>query len=59
MGNGSYCTLMPVNTPEEVLKKGLEKIMDKIKDKCIEGDCPKRMLEEMSWIKPGLIRRNK
>jgi hypothetical protein len=53
--DGSYCTLMPVNTPEHVLKKGLERIMDTISDKCSVGDCWKKggkIFEELSWIEP-------
>jgi hypothetical protein len=53
--DGSYCTLMPVNTPEDILKKGLERIMDTIYDKCSTGDCWKRggkVFEELSWIEP-------
>jgi hypothetical protein len=53
--DGSYCTLMPVNTQERILKKGLERIMDIINDKCGTGDyCEnsKKILEELSWIEP-------
>jgi hypothetical protein len=53
--DGSYCTLMPVNTSEDILKKGLERIMDTIHDKCVVGDCWKgggKVFEELSWIEP-------
>lgn len=50
--DGSYCTLIPVHTEENVLKTGLEMIMDRVKDNCQDGDCPKKVLEELSWIGP-------
>ena len=50
--DGSYCTLMPVDTTETVLRKALERIMDAVKDKCNDGDCPKKVFEELSWIEP-------
>ncbi len=50
--DGSYCTLVPVDTPEHILRKALERIMDAVKDKCVDGDCPKKVLEELSWINP-------
>jgi hypothetical protein len=52
---GSYCTLMPVDTPEQILRKGLERIMDAINDKCGQGDCCEncgKLFEELSWIEP-------
>lgn len=55
VSDGSYCTLMPVRTSEYVLRKGLERIMDAIKDKCSKGDCIescKKVFEELSWIEP-------
>lgn len=50
--DGSYCTLMPVGTPEPILRKGLERIMDAVNDKCENGNCPKKVFEELSWIEP-------
>ena len=50
--DGSYCTLMPVDTPEPILRKGLERIMDAINDKCENGICQKKVFEELSWIEP-------
>lgn len=53
--DGSYCTLMPVNTSEDILKKGLERIMDTIYDKRCVGDCWRgcgKVFEELSWIEP-------
>lgn len=50
--DGSYCTLMPVDTPDLILRKGLERIMDAIKCKCNNGDCQKKVFEKLSWIEP-------
>ena len=52
---GSYCTLMPVGASEDVLKAGLDIVMDRVKSMCDGGDCPKKVLEEMSWIGPKLF----
>ncbi len=52
VSDGSYCTLMPVDTPEHILRKALERIMDAVKDKCENGNCPKKVFEELSWIEP-------
>lgn len=55
VSDGSYCTLMPVDTSEHILRKGLERIMDTINDKCGNGDCCDgygKIFEELSWIGP-------
>lgn len=49
--DGSYCTLLPADTPEKILRKGLERIMDTINDECRnDGSCSRRVFEELSWI---------
>jgi hypothetical protein len=51
--DGSYCTLMPVETSENILRKGLGRIMDTINKECrSDGSCPKKVFEELSWIDP-------
>lgn len=53
--DGSYCTLVPVDTSESILRKALERIMDTINDKCGNGDCCEscgKVFEELSWIGP-------
>lgn len=51
--DGSYCTLLPVDTPEKILRKGLERIMDTINDESRnDGSCSRRVFEELSWIGP-------
>jgi hypothetical protein len=51
--DGSYCTLLPVDTPENILKKGLERIMDSINEECrSDGSCSRKVFEELSWIEP-------
>lgn len=53
MQDGSYCTLLPVETSEIILRKGLERIMDTINDECSsEGSCSRKVFEELSWIGP-------
>ena len=48
MDDGSYCTLMPTDTPAAILQRGLQLILD-----AAEGPNPKRALEELSWMKPA------
>jgi hypothetical protein len=50
--DGSYCTLMPTDTQENILRKGLERIMDTINDECSGGNCSRKVFEELSWIGP-------
>lgn len=51
MQDGSYCTLLPVDTPENILRKGLERIMDTINEECrSDGSCSTKVFEELSWI---------
>lgn len=45
--DGSYCTLLPTNTPTEALARAAEPILD-----ALEQPSPKRRLEELSWLQP-------
>lgn len=49
--DGSYCTLMPVDTPPEIMKRALVVIY-----RAAQQDNPKRELEELSWMRPDEIR---
>jgi len=48
--DASYCTQVPVDTDDEILKAGLEMIMDEIFDAVILGNSIKKACERMSWI---------
>lgn len=47
MDDGSYCTLMPVDTDPAILQRGLMLIL-----RATLAESPKRALEEISWMKP-------
>lgn len=49
--DGSYCTLMPHDTPEEILEQALQMIADAALD-TLENGGFKRKMEELSWMKP-------
>lgn len=52
--NGSYCTLMPVDTPADIQYKALEFLMDRLHD-AVVNDTHKKIAEAMSWIEPGWV----
>ena len=54
--DASYCTQVPYNTPEDLLIKGLEMIMDEIFDAVVEDRSIKKACERMSWISPESIK---
>lgn len=47
MDDGSYCTLMPVDTPGPILRRALRVIAD-----TAAKPSPKRELENLSWMQP-------
>lgn len=49
MDDGSYCTLMPVDTGAGIIKQALELIMNETFDL----DRVKKAGEAMSWVAPG------
>ena len=55
--DASYCTQVPVDTPDHILIKGLEMIMDEIFEAVVEGHGIKKACERMSWICPDTIER--
>jgi len=54
--DSSYCTQVPVETEEKILKAGLEMIMDEVFEAVVEGHSIKRACEQMSWISPDSIK---
>ena len=48
--DGSYCTAIPVGTPDPVLLKGLTLIVNELN--AAAGRSPKRILEALSWMNP-------
>jgi hypothetical protein len=57
--DASYCTQMPVATPEDVLRKGLEHIYDQVHDALKSGDSIKKICEDLSWIGPHTFEEGK
>jgi hypothetical protein len=55
--SASYCTQVPVATPEDVKAKGLEMIMDEVIDALAEDNSIRKACERMSWICPDSINR--
>jgi hypothetical protein len=49
--DGSYCTAMPVGTPENVLLEGLMLIVANLN--AVVDTSPKRELEALSWMNPS------
>jgi hypothetical protein len=50
--DGSYCTAVPVGTPDEMLKTGLSLILEALNK---NAGSKKRMLEEFSWMSPSWL----
>lgn len=50
--DASYCTLMPIDTPKEILMRGLEKLMSVFYEDTLKGHVSKRMCEHYSWMSP-------
>jgi len=50
VSDASYCTQVPIGTDPEILKKGLNMIMDEIFEAVVEGHSIKKACERMSWI---------
>jgi len=48
--DASYCTQVPVDTDDKILKEGLEMMMEEIFDAVIHGNSIKKVCERMSWI---------
>ena len=48
----SYCTLMPVDTPKDILMKALEYMMDEFIEVINAGYSGKKTGERLSWISP-------
>lgn len=46
----SFCTLMLVNTPEEILQKGLDKILSEVEHKLLNDEGIKSICADLSWM---------
>lgn len=51
--DGSYCTQIPANTSTEILKRGLDHIMNTVYDDVSHHGKAKRLCESLSWMKPS------
>jgi hypothetical protein len=49
MDDGSYCTRMPIDSPEWMLRRALDVILNAVET----TDSPKRRLELLSWLQPA------
>lgn len=45
--DSSYCTLMPVDTPDDILLRAAQMILDEA-----QSTSSKRAMEELSWMSP-------
>lgn len=54
-GDASYCTLIPVDTPEDILMNGLRMIMQEVEEPLRNGYSIKKICEQLSWIRPWEI----
>jgi hypothetical protein len=57
VSDASYCTLFPVDAPEELKKKALEFLMSEIWEEVDSGHSIKRLCQRLSWINPSWIKR--
>lgn len=48
--NGSFCTIMPTETPDHIQDLGLKLIMEKVHGRVIAGQSIKRVSQELSWL---------
>jgi len=51
--DASYCTQVPFDTPDGILKKLLEILMDHFYEDVVAGNSVKKIGERMSWIEPS------
>ena len=51
----SYCTLMPVDTSEDILMKALEYMIDEFTEVINAGYSGKKTGERLSWICPDFL----
>lgn len=53
--DGSYCTQIPVDTPNETLEKIALKILDEVKDDIMQGNSIKRLAEDLTYIDENFL----
>ena len=56
--DASYCTLIPINTSEEILEKALRYIFSEYRDVIKDNNYPsvKKLGERLSWISPDMFK---
>lgn len=52
LDNGSYCTLMPADTPKAIIDHALRFLMREVENS-LEGGSFKRAMEYCSWMEPA------
>jgi hypothetical protein len=57
--DASYCTQVPVDTPDDILEKLLVILMDHFYCDVVEGNSVKKIGERMSWIEPSWAKEEK
>jgi hypothetical protein len=55
--DASYCTQVPVSTPDETLRGLLEVLMDHFYVPVMDGQSVKKLGERMSWVDPSWVER--
>jgi len=54
--DASYCTLVPIDTPDEVVDKLAAYIMQQVGERVRNGDSIKKLCERLSWINTSWIK---
>lgn len=55
--DGSYCTMMPVDTDKDTLRLALVTLMNNVWEAMSNGGSVKRVCEELSWMNPDWFER--
>jgi len=55
INDASYCTGMPLDTPDDVIKKALRYLMDLCKPEIKQNYPIKRLCEKLSWMTPKTV----
>jgi hypothetical protein len=55
ISDASYCTLVPTGTSDDVQRKLLQILMDRVFDEVKNGHSIKKLCERLSWIDPTWI----
>jgi hypothetical protein len=57
VSDASYCTLFPVNSSDDLKRKGLEFLMQEIWEEVDSGHSIKKLCERLSWIEPEWVEK--